>query len=103
MGSKVTACATCPVDRDAHLRPPNVDHSGTPAYAAIENRRTPDPARFRSLVTAATRFYVAGLPERVIAEIMGWEGVHVGRIIRRYVDRSAATKKIIQRLNERRT
>src|SRR5262249_37872248 len=24
--------------------------------------------------TAATRFYVAGLPERVIAEIMGWGG-----------------------------
>ena len=53
--------------------------------------------------TAATRFYVAGLPERVIAEIMGWEEEHVGRIIRRYVDRSAATKKVIQLLNERRT
>jgi integrase len=24
--------------------------------------------------TAATRFYVAGLPERVIAEILGWQG-----------------------------
>ena len=32
--------------------------------------------------TAATRFYVAGLPERVIAEIMGWEEEHVARIIR---------------------
>lgn len=55
--------------------------------------------------TAATRFYVAGLPERVIAEIMGWEEEHVARIIRRYVDRSAATKAIIRQLDkaERRT
>ena len=53
--------------------------------------------------TAATHFYVAGLPERVIAEIMGWEEEHVARIIRRYVDRSAATRAIIQHLNERRT
>jgi integrase len=53
--------------------------------------------------TAATRFYVAGLPERVVAEIMGWEEEHIARIIRRYVDRSAATKAIIRHLNERRT
>jgi integrase len=53
--------------------------------------------------TAATRFYTAGLPERIIAEIMGWEEEHVGRIMRRYVDRSAATKAIIKQLNERRT
>ena len=55
--------------------------------------------------TAATRFYVAGLSERVIAEVMGWEEEHVSRIIRRYVDRSAATKAIIAQLNtaERRT
>jgi len=53
--------------------------------------------------TAATRFYTAGLSERVIAEIMGWEEDHVAGIIRRYVDRSAATKAIIRQLNERRT
>jgi integrase len=53
--------------------------------------------------TAATRFYVAGLSERVIAEIMGWEEEHVTRIIRRYVDRSAATKEIIRQLNKTRT
>ena len=46
--------------------------------------------------TAATRFYVAGLPERVIAEIMGWEEEHVAKIIRRYVGRTAATKAIIR-------
>jgi integrase len=53
--------------------------------------------------TAATRFYVAGLPERVIAEIMGWEEEHIARIIRRYVDRRAATRQIIRQLNEKRT
>ena len=42
--------------------------------------------------TAATRFYTAGLSERVIAEIMGWEEEHVGKIIRRYVGRAAATR-----------
>jgi integrase len=35
--------------------------------------------------TAATRFYIAGLPERVIAGIMAWEEEHVAKIIRRYV------------------
>jgi integrase len=53
--------------------------------------------------TAATRFYVAGLSERVIAEIMAWEEGHVARIIRRYVDRSAATQAIIRQLNRKRT
>lgn len=51
--------------------------------------------------TAATKFYVAGLPERVIAEIMGWEEEHVSRIIRRYVDRSVATQAIIHQLNRK--
>jgi hypothetical protein len=46
---------------------------------------------------------VAGLPERVIAEIMGWEEEHVARIIRHYVDRSAATKASILQLNKERT
>jgi hypothetical protein len=32
------------------------------------------------------------MPERLIAEIMAWEQEHVATIIRRYVDRSAATK-----------
>jgi hypothetical protein len=39
----------------------------------------------------------------VIAEIMGCEEEHVSRIIRRDVDRAAATKEIIRQLNERRT
>jgi integrase len=51
--------------------------------------------------TAATKFYIAGLPERVIAEILGWQEENVGRIIRRYVDRTAATRAIILQLNKR--
>jgi integrase len=50
--------------------------------------------------TAATRFYNAGLSERVIAEILGWDEEQVSRIIRRYVGRSAATKAIIRQLNK---
>jgi integrase len=53
--------------------------------------------------TAATKFYNAGLSMRVIAEIMGWEEEQIAKIIRRYVDRSAATRAIIAQLNERRT
>ena len=55
--------------------------------------------------TAATKFYAAGVPQRVIAEIMGWEEEHVARIIHRYVDRTAATKELIRLINqdERRT
>lgn len=52
--------------------------------------------------TAATRFYVAGLSERVIAEIMGWEEETVERIIRRYVGRNAATRAVIAQLNQTR-
>jgi hypothetical protein len=39
--------------------------------------------------TAVTKFYGAGVPERVIAEILAWEEGHVAKIIRRYVDRAA--------------
>jgi integrase len=49
--------------------------------------------------TAATKFYVAGLPVRVIAEIMGWEEEHVEKIIHRYVGRTAAIKATIEQLN----
>ncbi len=51
--------------------------------------------------TAATRFYVAGLDRRVIAEILGWTEGSVENILRKYVDRSAATKAIIRQLNKR--
>jgi hypothetical protein len=48
---------------------------------------------------AATKFYVAGLSVRVIAEIMGWEEEHVEKIIRRYVGRTATIKATINQLN----
>jgi integrase len=50
--------------------------------------------------TAATRFYIAGLKVRVIAEISGWEE-GIEKIIRKYVSRSAATKDAIRLLNKR--
>ncbi|MCV3243924.1 tyrosine-type recombinase/integrase [Mesorhizobium sp. ZC-5] len=53
--------------------------------------------------TAATKFYLAGLSVREIAEIMAWEEEHVERIIRRYVSRTAAIKERIRKLNEART
>ena len=49
--------------------------------------------------TAATRFRIAGLSNREIAEIMGWAEGQVDRIIRRYVGRRAVTNAIIQKLN----
>jgi integrase len=52
--------------------------------------------------TAATRFYIAGLPIRVIAEILAWSEDQVDKIIRRYVARGAATKEAIRHLNETR-
>lgn len=53
--------------------------------------------------TAATRFYLAGLSERVIGEMLGWEEDYVGKIIRRYVSRSAAVRATILQLNAART
>ena len=52
--------------------------------------------------TAATKFYIAGLSSRVIAEILAWSEEEVERIIRRYVGRAAATKAAIRQLNEAR-
>jgi integrase len=49
--------------------------------------------------TAATKFYIAGLPIRVIAEMLAWSEDQVERIIRRYVARAAATKEAIRQLN----
>ena len=49
--------------------------------------------------TAATKFYVAGLSVRVIAEIMGWEEEQVEKIIRGYVGRQAATLAAIAQIN----
>jgi integrase len=53
--------------------------------------------------TAASKFYKAGLLQRVIAEIMGSEEQSVSRIIRRYVGRAAATQAAIEQLAQGRT
>jgi integrase len=53
--------------------------------------------------TAATRFYVAGLSEREIAEVLGWEEKSVSRIIRRYVGRGAAVREVIKKLDRSRS
>lgn len=50
--------------------------------------------------TAATKFYLAGLSVRVIAEIMGWEEDTVDKIIRRYVSRTAATEAVIKQIDK---
>lgn len=50
--------------------------------------------------TAATKFYMAGLSIRVIAEIMAWDEGTVDAIIRRYVSRTAATEAVIRQLAE---
>lgn len=52
--------------------------------------------------TACTKFYIAGLDSRVIAEIMGWEEKTVEKIIRRYVGRHAATRAVVERMREAR-
>jgi hypothetical protein len=57
---------------------------------------------FAELCTSATKFYIAGLSIRVIAEILAWSEDQVERIIRRYVARAAATKEAIRQLNEAR-
>jgi hypothetical protein len=56
----------------------------------------PSPIRYGRFL------YTAGLPEREISEIMGWEEQSVSRIIRRYVDRQAAIKERIRKLNQAR-
>ena len=48
--------------------------------------------------TAATKFYVCGLSERVIAEILGWSEDNVSKIVRKYVGRNAAVKAVIAQL-----
>lgn len=53
--------------------------------------------------TAATKFYIAGIETRVIAEILAWDEESVEKIIRRYVNRGAATKALIVQLNAART
>jgi integrase len=52
--------------------------------------------------TAATKFYLAGLSEREIAEMMAWDEDYVSRIIKRYVSRTAAIRERIRKLDDAR-
>lgn len=51
--------------------------------------------------TAATKFYLAGISIRTIAEIMAWEEGDVEKIIRRYVSRKAAVQDVILKMRAR--
>ena len=51
--------------------------------------------------TAATKFYLAGLDIRTIAEIMAWSEEEVDKIIRRYVSRKAAVQDAILKMRAR--
>lgn len=74
---------------------------GTCRTARIDAKMADRDLHFHDLRgTAATKFYLAGLTIREIAEIMAWEEEQVERIIRRYVSRTAATKALIQRLSK---
>jgi integrase len=68
----------------------------------IKGDNTPDlDKHFHDLRgTAATKFYIAGIPIRSIAEIMAWDEDSVEKIIRRYVNRTALTKALIERMND---
>lgn len=50
--------------------------------------------------TAATRFYLAGLDVREIAEILGWEEEQVKDMIDRYVKRDEVLKERIRRIEQ---
>lgn len=83
-------------------RPWTTDGLGTSIQDAKEAAEMKDvDLHFHDLRgTAATKFYVAGLSTRVIAEILAWEEDQVERIIRRYVGRQAATLEAIRVLDE---
>src|SRR5262249_49037065 len=53
--------------------------------------------------TAATKFYIAGLSNRDIAEILAWSEHQVERTVRRFVAGGPAIKAPFARLNEART
>jgi integrase len=73
------------------------------SFAAAKRKAGITNLRFHDLRgTAATRFYLAGLSMRAIAEILGWTEDSVERIIRKYVARGAATRAAIRQLNEAR-
>ena len=88
--------------RDSKRRPWTPDGFGSSLNTAKHNAGMAEKdLHFHDLRgTAATKFYIAGLPVRVIAEMLAWNEEQVERIIRRYVGRAAATKETILQLNK---
>lgn len=70
--------------------------------AACDDAEIPD-LHFHDLRgTAATRFYLGGLSEREIAQIMTWSEEYVATLIERYVKKDELLKDRIRRLDEAR-
>ena len=69
--------------------------------AGLNDRANPAFSRFAGDSPSPSFTWLAC--QRVIAEIMALEEESVAKIIRRYVDRAAATKALIRQINERRT
>ena len=95
----------CPVVlTSSHGRPWKAGVNGSSFEKAREEALPGRDLHFHDLRgTAATRFHLAGISNRDIAEIMAWDERNVDKIIRRYVGRKAMTDGIIRRLNQTET
>lgn len=100
--STVVLTSTRPVTKHSSAHRPWRGFSSSFTKAMADAKMADRDLHFYDLRgTAATRFYLAGLTERVIAEIMGWEEETVSRIIRRYVSRQAAVQDTIVKMRAR--
>jgi integrase len=64
-------------------------------FVRVKRKARLDDLHFHDLRgTAATKFYLANLSNREIAEILGWQEEKIDRIIRRYVGRTAALQRL---------
>lgn len=80
-------------------RPWTADGFGSSFNKAKKDAKIESDLHFNDLRgTAATKFYIADLSIRQIAEILAWEEESVERIIRRYVGRDAAIRAMIRKL-----
>jgi integrase len=91
------------VKQEGARRPWTVDGLGSSFNKAkIDAKMSERDLHFNDLRgTAATKFYIAGLSMREIAETLAWEEESVEKIIRRYVGRNAAIKARIIKLEKR--
>ncbi|MES0058367.1 tyrosine-type recombinase/integrase [Mesorhizobium sp. M0041] len=94
-----------PVILTSSRKRPWVKDGLSSSFAEAKHQAWPDgdDLHFHDLRgTAATKFYLAGLSEREIAEMMAWDEDYVSRIIRRYVSRTAAIRERIRKLDDAR-